>query len=452
MGIFDLFRRPPPTKLGLRKGFTFTPIDASERSGLLPRSLYNYEAAVRSGLDSNVVMAPVQWTMRTFPEAELIAERKEEGQWRKLTDGHPAVDLIDNPNAFYGGDELLQAICLSWFMDGNAYILPSYTRLLEPVELWYVPHWLIEPKWSMDGSEFISHYEYTPDGKRIEIAPDRLIHLRFGLDPRNPRKGLSPIKTLFREVFTDEEAANFSSSILRNMGVPGVVISPRDWPTAVELQSDPEKREELKKYIDSHFTGDKRGSALVLGAPTDVKQFAYSPNELMLGNLRDIAEERVCALIGIQPAVVGFGSGLQATKVGATMAQLVRLAWLSCMIPTQRLIAKQMTRQLLSQLDSQADRTRLRFDTSRVSAFQEEETEKATRITKYVEKGVLRVDRAQEMAGFEVDPTQAVYLRPSNALAIDAEGQQVGGDTSADLSIRNRLRDLITDASGNGGE
>jgi hypothetical protein len=33
------------------------------------------------------------------------------------------------------------------------------------------------------------------------------VHFRFGLDPDDPRKGYSPLKSVLREVFTDDEAA-----------------------------------------------------------------------------------------------------------------------------------------------------------------------------------------------------------------------------------------------------
>ena len=53
------------------------------------------------------------------------------------------------------------------------------------------------------------------------------MHFRFGLDPENDRKGRSPLAGVLREVFTDDEAANYTASLLRNMGVPGIIVSRR---------------------------------------------------------------------------------------------------------------------------------------------------------------------------------------------------------------------------------
>jgi phage portal protein BeeE len=239
----------------------------------------------------------------------------------------------------------------------------------------------------------------------------------MGLDPRNTRKGFSSLRPLLREIFTDDEAANFSASILRNMGVPGGLIAPKD---ASSLPT-PDDVQRMKDYMKTGFTGDKRGEWLVLGNPTTTEQFGFDPNQLMLTNLRDVVEERVCAALGIPAAVVGFGAGLQQTKVGATMKELRRLAWVSCIIPHQNSIARQVTRQLMPDFQAQTRRFRVQFDASGVSAFVEEETERARRIALLVEKGVLRVDRGQEMLGLEVDPTQEVYLRPSSAVPVPSE-------------------------------
>lgn len=400
-----------------QKALTFTPADASLHDNL-PRTTYSYRRDVGDGLNSNVVMAPVNWILRNFTEAELRMQRRTKGMWEPLED-HAVVELVDEPNPFYDGDLLWKATLVSYTLDGNGYWLKVRNAFGEIAQLWYVPHFLIRPQYPRDGTTFITHYEYSPvyGGRTIDLPVEDVVHFRFGLDPRNVRLGLSPLKPLLREVFTDDEAANFSATILRNMGVPGGIIAPRDH----NALPSPEDVKAMKDYMQSAFTGDNRGQWLVLGTPTLTEQFGFDPQQLMIGNLRDIAEERVCAALGIPAAVVGFGAGLQQTKVGATMKELRRLAWTSCLQPMQRSLAKQLTVSLVPEFMSQRRRFRLAFDVSQVPAFQEEETEQANRVRTMVEAGVLRVDKAQEMLGLEVDPSQAIYLRPSGVVAV-AEG------------------------------
>jgi HK97 family phage portal protein len=400
----------------------FTAVDA-HLHGRLPRTSYGYRRDVGDGLDSNVVMAPINWIMRNFTEARAVVEVRRGKVWEYAED-HELELRLARPNPFYGDDLFWKATVLSYCLDGNAYWQKVRNPFGEVLGYWYIPHYLIEPRWPHDGSAFISHYDYSPPGstKPIPLPVRDVVHYRFGLDPRNVRKGLSPVKPLLREVFTDEEAANFSASILRNMGVPGGIIAPAD----KDALPDAEAVKAMKDYMRAGFTGDRRGEWLVLGNPTDIKQFGFDPQSLMLGNLRDIAEERVCAVLGVPAAVVGFGAGLQQTKVGATMKELRKEAWNSCIRPMQNSLAKQATMQLLPDFvsDVRLRRYRLRFDASEFSASQEEETEKAERIAMLAEKGVLRVDRAQEALGLEVDPSRAVYLGPS------AAGASAGSDDS----------------------
>jgi HK97 family phage portal protein len=401
----------------------FIPENAGRQWGYLPRTLYNYGAETHEGRDSNVVMSPVQWIMRNFTEARPVVQRVNDAEVWQTERGHDLETLLRKPNPFYWGDLLWKATLISYTLDGNGYWQKVRNTFGEVIGLWYIPHFLIEPKSPQDGSVFISHYEYRPigTGRKIDLAPRDVVHHRFGLDPDDPRMGFSPLKPILREVFTDNEAANFSASILRNMGVPGGVIAPKD--AAATPSSEDVKA--MKDYMQN-FRRDKRGEWLVLGKPTEISQFGFNPQNLMLGNLRDIAEERVCAAFGIPAAVVGFGAGLQQTKVGATMRELVKLAWISCITPMQRSFAEGVDFQLLPDFTASPERFRVKFDNSDASAFTEEETEKARRIGTLVEKGVLRVDRAQEMAGLEVDPTQRVYLRPGNAVPVGPDAPQLG--------------------------
>lgn len=401
------------------------------------RQMVADSSRLAQGRNANVVMAPLLWIGRAFTQAEPVVERRRQGRWRVVED-HPLAGLLERPNEYYEGDSLFKALLLSWFIDGNAYAIKVRDELRRVVALWYAPHWMVEPRWT-PGGRFIGHYQYTPiDGRTEALPPSDVVHLRYGLDPDCPRKGLSPLKTVLREVMTDEEAAKFSAYILRNMGVPGGVIAPKSAdrpPKAEDVQA-------MKEYMHT-FKGMNRGDWLVVGAPTEVYQFGFDPNRLMLGPLRDISEERVCAILGVPAAVVGFGSGLQSTKVGATMREMVRMARVNCIEPAQFTIARQLGRQLLPDFEARPERARVWFDTSSVPMFAEDEMEQTQRVVEMVRGGILRVDRAQEMLGLEVDPTQAIYLRPTQAVAV-APGEE---PTPAP---DNRIAGLVAGAHVNG--
>jgi HK97 family phage portal protein len=389
-----------------------------------PGPVYNYGQDVHEGYDSNVVMAPVMWVMRTFTEARAVVESKTNKVWNEVED-HKAEILIDEPNDAYGGDELWKATCVSYVLNGNAYWRKVRNAFGDVLQLWYTPHWMMTPRYPQDGSQFISHYEYRPiGGPPIRIEKRDVIHFRFGLDPRNTRLGLSPLHALLREVFVDDEAAAFSAKILENMGVPGLMVSPKS--ESIRPPADDPDLSKLKASMKTAFSGDQRGDTMVMTVPTEVKQFGFDPNQLTLAALRNISEERVCAAIGIPTSVVGFGAGNESTGVGATMREQRRLAWVQCITPMQTTMGRQLTKQLLRpDFVTQTRRFRMRFDTTEVSAFQEEQDLTANRVATLVQAGMLRVDRGPGDGGLEVDDTQKVYLRPSNSVPIDENGKPI---------------------------
>lgn len=394
-----------------RKEF-FTPIQPFV-SMLLPATKFDYSRAIGDGLGSSVLLPPLNWIMRNFPQAPPVIERLhadgEREEWQPVLD-HPLRTLLARPNAFYSGRELWMATVLDLCLSGNAYWLLRRNGLGEVAELWWVPSTMIWPRWPQTGTTFLTGYEYNPvGGTTVVLDPGDVVHLRHGLDPRNPRLGLSPLAALAREVFTDDQAANFTSVILKNLGVIGIIIAPKERGMASR-----EDVERTKDYLLQHFTGDERGKPLALGQPTDVQLLQYNLQGFDVSPLRDVAEERVCAALGIPAAVVGFGTGLQTTKVGVTMREMRRMAWTDAIIPLQDMIAAQVGRQLL---DPEAEPPeRIRFDLREVPALWEDANERHARVRADYLAGLITRAEAKRELGYAVTAGDAIYAQPANVV------------------------------------
>lgn len=378
---------------------------------LLPRTRYDYSRDVGDGMSSSVVAAPVLWIARTYPEAPLEIERNGE-----IERDHPMAELMRSPNPYYSGHLMEMALIINVVTNGNGYLLKVRNKMRGPVQLWYVPWWMMEPRAPDDGSVFISHYDYSPLGIPMRAEVEDVVHLRFGLDPRNLRKGLSQLSCLLREVYTDDEAAAFTASLLRNLGIPGLVVSPDSEGVTVTEQD----KLDTKEFFKHAFAGDARGEPLVMTSRTRVEQFGFSPQQLDLAKLREIPEERVCAVLGIPAAVVGFGSGLAQTKVGATMAEMREMAYESCIIPLQRLVAAELDRQLLPDFEANPTRCRTVYDLSEVRVLQEDQNRLALRLDAMVRGGWITVAEGRRGMRYEVKPEHEIYLRPFSALVVPA--------------------------------
>ncbi len=374
---------------------------------------FDYSRRVGTGISASVVMAPVQWVQRSMPEAPLIVEKRTAAnEWEQVE--HELTSLIETPNKFYSGIHLWQATVFSYLTDGNAYWIILRNSVGRPVELWYTPHWLIRPGFPSDGSDFVSHYVYTVGGKQFMLEIEDVIHFRHGINPQNLRLGISPLNSAILEIWTDMEAAEFIATLLRNEGIPGLILSP-DTKEGVSLEASDKK--EIKDYIIQHTTGEHRGEPVVMSAKTKVERLAWNPEEMNLTAATDRSEERVCALLGIPAAVVGFSAGLETTKVGATMAEMRKLAWQNGVIPLQGNFASEINRALLPQF-GRDNRIRSRFDTSDVEALQEDVNKRAERIDRGVKTGWISVGTAKREVGLEPKLGDEVYLRGFAIVAV----------------------------------
>lgn len=384
--------------------------------GVLRRTKFDYAKEVGTGIDSSVVMAPVQWVQRAFTEARLRIVVKKDGDVEEDRNNE-LVSIIAHPNPAYSGLHLWSATLFSYLTAGNAYWLKIRSTGGKVVELWYVPHWSIEAKWPDDGSQFISHYEYKINNSTpIRVEPEDVVHFRHGIDPRNVRLGLAPLHGAIREIFMDLEGSNFVASLLRNMGVPGVVISPDG--DAVVGEADAKA---VKAWFQESFGGDRRGAPLVMAAKTKIQQYGFSPAQMDLSVVRDVAEERVCASLGIPAAVVGFGAGLQQTKVGATMNELRRLAWINGVIPLHRSFAIELRRSLLPDfIRNIPDSMVIEFDVSEVMALEDDLNLRAERFDVGIRGGWVRVSEGRRAMGLDTVPADDIYLRGLATIEVPA--------------------------------
>lgn len=410
---------------------------------LLPRTRYDYARDVGDGLGSSVVVAPVLWAARTFPEAPLaLWRRTPEGEMERVGE-HPLLDLVEYPNPFYSGPLLWMATVVDYMVSGNAYWAKVRDRRGKVAELWYIPASLIEPVRPIDGSAYISHYEYRAGAQIVRLEPADVIHFRFGIDPNNTAKGLSPLASLLREIFTDDEAANFTASLLRNLGVPGVVIAPKD----PDQEIPEEEAEAIKLKWKQRFGGDNRGEPLVLGGPVQVMPLGFSPGEMDLKALRRIPEERVTAVLGVPAIVAGLGAGLDRSTF-ANYAEAREAAYESLIIPMQRLLAAELQTQLLPEFEQDYRSFRVGFDLSNVRVLQEDVNRAAERWAVLVRNGIATRGEARAAFGLPVDDeVDDVYLVPVNVVPERASRPTVALAPEARAlrlkAIRERARRLV---------
>lgn len=394
---------------------------------------------VGDGSASSVVMAPILWIGRNFPEAPPALWKKsgdsgeEERVVGKGENGgdHNLIELLARPNQFYSGSTLWTATVMDYHLSGDAYWLKIRDRGGRPAELWWTYSGLMKP--CGDESHFITHYEYRPMGTQstdyIEIPPSEVVHFRYGIDPENNKKGRSPLSSLLHEVFTDSEANDFVASLLGNMGVPGVVVSPKGdhTPTADDVTA-------TKDFMNESFSGEKRGKPLVMSGPTTVAQFGFSPEQLNLRDIRRIPEERVTACVGVPAIVAGLGAGLDRSTF-TNYGEARTAAYEDNIIPAQRSLSEDIHLQLLPDFEpTDFFSFRFGFDLANVRALQEDRNALADRFDTGIRGGWIRVGEGRRALDLEVDDTDDVYLRNVTVVEVPAGEPMAAPGSPAALS------------------
>ncbi len=346
---------------------------------------------------SSVVMPPVSWAARTFLEAPLQVLQRTPDGFEPL-ETHPVLDLMDAPTPHSSHADWWMAAVTDWLIRGNGYAIKDRDRAGTVRWLWYAPAECMEVI-GADG-RFLGDsiaYRYSPPYRpAIAYTAEDVVHFRHGIDPAHPRCGLSPLASILREAVTDREAAEFTYYVLRNLGVPGMVLTPKE---KVEI-SDADLNKTRKQVMQS-FSGPRRGEPVIMRSQTEVKQYETKLAGMDLAAIRNISEERVCAALGIPASVIGFGTGLQQTKVGATMREQRRQAWEDCMIPMQRAMAVQLWRQLMPDFAGDPENYRLAFDRSGIEALREGRSEAAKRVVVLVKGGIVTPNEARMEIGMD---------------------------------------------------
>ncbi|MFO0887525.1 MAG: phage portal protein [Isosphaeraceae bacterium] len=400
--------------------------------GHLPGSSLDYEAEAGPPWLNPTVAACLGWYCDELPQSRFTVQQIEADGSIVPVWTHPLTKLIQKPNPFWTGEQLWQATFVDLNLDGNSYWLPMLSRAGLVVELWRLDPQHVEPQWPDDGSEWISHYLYQPEGSAWQIPRDRIVHFRDRIDPANPRKGLGRVKSVLREICTDNESSTYLYTLLKNLGQSGAVISP-------DLALDDAQAQALIRQIQQQTTGDRRFRALGSTIPLKTGRLGQSPEELRLDRIPKRIEAKICAVLGPSPIVLA----LPCAEDFATLAnaqEATKVSW-SRLQANQRNMAATVRTQLLPRVDPRPNLT-CGWDWSEVVALQANAKELADRVKTIGDTQVLKRSELRELLGYEplgvpaLDDEIPVKAKPapgSDPKVPPAEGdqQRAGGPAHA---------------------
>lgn len=363
---------------------------------------FDYKREAGPLWESSIPFMCLNWERRAVVEAQAqIQVCGADGKWKNAP-SHAMLELLrtPNPSPMWDMHRLMDAVRFDFHLTGNGYLYKNRSASGRVISLDWIPSYMIEPRWEENGESFIDCYQYLANGVSYAIPVEDIIHFAQGIDPRSQgRKGLSPFHALLREVCTDNEASIFSATLLRNMGIPGVIVSPKgtaENPTNLTKS----QRAEFKEMWKESFTGENRGEPFVQGIPVDVQMPGFNPQQMAIDAVRAIPEQRLSGAFGIPASVLQLGTGLENSNTKAGKSDDREQAYESCVIPTLIQLARTLTHSLLTEFGD-VIHERVWFDLSDVKCLQEDKLALWEALGKAAGgKPIFTQNEAREAAGY----------------------------------------------------
>ena len=430
MGLFDRFigkataapnaLLPPP--LIQRQTSYFTGTGNGDFWSLLTRNLpgssFNWRNQAGDLMLNSIVAIGMDWYIRNWSQGVPVVRRPmPDGQVETVAD-HPILQLLAQPTP-----NVPPSLVWSWVLPDYQLLGNAYFRKVRVsgrvVGLQYLAADMMRPVGNKVNP--LVKYQYTVDGTSYDIALEDLIHIRYGRDPQDSRFGRSPVTSVLREIATDNVAASAAFGMVRNGGMPSIMVGP-DYKGGVEDLSEDDARQ-TKRKLQQDFTGDNAGSVLVMTGPFKVEQVSHKPSEMAFDEIRRKPEERVCAALGLNPLVLQLGSGLERATY-SNLEQATRSAWTDGMIPLMRQMSEALTIALLPDYEETQPGDYLEFDVSNVPALQADLNEDAERAERLYKSGIVDLATAKRVAGVTPSDDDEGYYHPT-AVPVQIGGQEL---------------------------
>jgi len=384
-----------------------------------PGATEAYEAflgnhANRGDGNSAVVACLMALSMAYF-EPDLRVLRKDPRGNRLPVDSGSLAELqflLDHPNPDLTRRELWFWWAWALNADGNAYL--EKVRAGDPIDgnvVQLIPRspLTITPIRDDGSGNLIDWYKFTyAPGKSKRIEKANMIHGRLGIDDRDHRLGLAPIKRLVRHICADDEASRFATTLLQNYGIPGLVVQTPD------KNMTEEQAEKIKAKARAAYGGDGRGDVGVLTNGASMAQFGFSPDQLNLKDLHQIPETRIAAVMRVPPAVVGLSVGLEQTSNFASFEQVREQFVEQTLAPLWSLRDDKLNDQLLPEFSTNRNDS-ISTDLESVRALQQDENALHKRANEDLVSGGIMLNDYRRMIGQKPLPPEQgdVFYIPS---------------------------------------
>jgi HK97 family phage portal protein len=375
----------------------------------LPGSLKDWTQVTGDLMLNSIVAISLDYYIRAFAEATPAVYRLISGsidEYEKVE--HPMLALLANPQYGLAPSRFWANVIIDYKVNGNVYIRKIRKSANGPViALQYLPYQTCAPQG--DGKNPLTHYNYMVDGSVYQIKLSDIIHIAYARDPEDMRLGRSPLMACLREIATDNQTSSTSYGMMKNSGLPSLIVGPDASDQAVDVSDDDLRT--LKKRLQDSFTGDNAGSVAVMSGPFKAEKVSFSPADMAFDSVRHTPEERITAALGLNCLVLNLSAGLQNSTYN-NLEEATRNAWDNGVIPLLRVLAESITQDLLIEYTETQEGDFFDWDLSEIKALKDDDFQQAKKAELLYKAGIIDRAEAKRMIGYDYNPTDEQVYHP----------------------------------------
>jgi len=331
-------------------------------------------------------------------------------------------------------EHLYRSIVTSDSYGGNAFVqlVPdaagSAIRELQPIPC----QWLTWPKMGKAIGEIIEYPVVGTDYGRTwtySVPAELMLHIKTGVSTNGRAFGRSPLDAVKPELALIKLVSMYETTVLSRSGVPSFIISLLG--TAAQMIGR-DQIDVLKADIKRAMSGKAVGDPFVTKGEMQIQTPGFSPRDLSVAEMAELAVSRVCGVLGWAPMT------LKQPDTGKTYSNLIeanKASFRDAVLPFLELVAASLThavrRHRFAYLDAAADpdpMLSVRFDTSQIEELADDLDKVADRISKLINgtTPVITVNEARAMLGMgDLDDTELEGLNNAGSERNDQQNDDL---------------------------
>jgi HK97 family phage portal protein len=286
------------------------------------------------------VRTVVDFLARNISQIPLHAYKRVSDTERERMTNTPLTNTIEKPDVYTTRSRWMEGLVKDLCIFDEA-VRIKVKNDAGDVSLVRIPPTLVKPI----GTNWLrpDGYEVIGQGRTVEFTRDEVIHIH-GYDPKDPRKGLSPLETL-RQLLAEQFAAAEHREGLWKQGARASLVIER--PLGAPPWSDV-ARSRFRAEWDASFTGAKNsGKTAVLEEGMIAKPLeTFSPRDAQYLETAQLAREIVAAAYGVPAGLLGLGA-----TTYSSLTEQNRQLYQNALAPWLTLIQEELEAQLLPEFE-----------------------------------------------------------------------------------------------------